>query len=167
MKFLKHDSSIFKMSAGLMAKIGYFILALGVGLPVVNQFVVLLCMAIFIVEKKSYFVQINALQTAFVAMLVELLRSLGILAVSLAWQTFSLPDSVVQVLLYIVVYGLVLVQVVVAVVGVLYTTRWRLIKFPLAGQLADWILSRWKTGVSKEEFLDPSTGDGVGLRRKM
>ncbi len=166
MKFLKHDSSIFKLSAGLAAKIGYFVLALGVGLPAINQLVVLLCMAIFIVERKSYFVQINALQTAFVAMFVELLRSVGILGVSLAWQNFSLPDNVVQILLYAVVYGLMLVQVVVAVVGVLYTSRWRLVRFPVAGQLADWILSRWKTGVNKEEFLDLSGNDGVGLRRK-
>lgn len=166
MKFIRHRSSLFKLPANMAAIVGYLFLSLGVGIPIINQFTVLICLVVFVVEKKSYLVQFHTLQSAFVAMLAELFRSLGVLGISWGWNWFHWQDSTVQMLLYGVIYGLVLVQAVAAITGVLAATRWKTLCIPVAGQLTNWLLNRWKTGVNKEEYLSTVGNDGVGLKRK-
>ncbi len=166
MKFVRHRSSLFKAPANFIAIIGYLFLSLGVGLPLVNQAAVLVCLVIFVLEKKSYLVQFHVMQAALVSVMIELLRSVGLFLVGWGWQLFGWQQNTVEILLSVVIYGLVGVQAVVAIVGVVTATRWKTFSVWVAGNITQWLLNQWPTGVKKEEYQDVSGDDGVGINLK-
>ncbi len=166
MKFIPHRSSLFKLSANMVSVAGYLLLAIAVGSPIFNHFAVFACLLLFVFEKKSYMVQVQAMQTAFVAMFVEVFRSIGIFAISWGWQMFGWQDATIHTMMSVLVYGLMLVQAVLAVLGSVNAVKWKVLLIPGISGLSNWILKR-STGVKKEDYLDNSENDGVSLKKKM
>ena len=167
MQFIKHKSGIFNFDANWIALVGYFILSIGLGFPAINQIAIMVCLVVFVVEKKSYMVQFHVVQAAFLGMFIELLRSIGIFVVSWLWQLLSLSENTVQMLLLGIIYGTVLTQAAISLIGIVSAFRWKIVKFPLVGRFTSWLLGRWPTGVKKEEYLSLSGKDGVGIKDKM
>lgn len=166
MKFIPHRSSLFKLTANLVSVAGYLLLAIAVGSPMFNHLAVFACLLLFVFEKKSYMVQMQAMQTAFVAMFIELIRSVGIFAISWGWQMFGWQESTIYTMMNVVIYGLILVQALVAVIGSVNAVKWKVIMIPGISKLSAWILSH-STSVKKEDYLDNSGKDGVSIKKKM
>lgn len=150
MKYIKHESSIFKLPANVVGAAAYLLVAVGILVPLVGQFSMIVALLLFLLERRSQMARAHCLQAA----LLQVLYNLICLAVSFGITLVSSALGVSnQVILYVWPV-LAALAVGMALVGVSASLRWRSVRLPLAAPIAVWMMKRWPSAIDRTAFLE-------------
>lgn len=150
MKYIKHESSVFKLPANVVGAAAYLLVAVGMLVPLVGQFSMIVALLLFLLERRSQMARAHCLQAA----LLQVLYNLICLAVSFGITLVSSALGVSnQVILYVWPV-LAALAVGMALVGVSASLRWRSVRLPLAAPIAVWMMKRWPSAIDRTAFLE-------------
>ena len=80
MKYIRHESSIFNLPASVVGAAAYLLVGVGMLVPLVAQFSLLVALALFLLERRSQMARAHCLQATLLQALYNLIRAhLGVL----------------------------------------------------------------------------------------
>lgn len=153
MKYIKHESSIFKLPASVVGAAAYLLVAVGMLVPLVAQFSMLAALALFLLERRSQMARAHCLQAALLQALYNLICMASAFGISLAGPAMGMSNETVIYTYTVLVWVLAVLVAATALVGISASLRWRSVRLPLAAPIAIWLMKHWPGTIDRTAFL--------------
>lgn len=154
MKYIKHESSVFKLPASVVGAAAYLLVGVGMLVPLVAQFSMLVALALFLIERRSQMARAHCLQAALLQVLYNLVCLAAAFGLGMAGPAMGMSNETVIYVYTMLVWVLAALVAGMALVGISASLRWRSVRLPLAAPLAVWLMKRWPSAVDRTAFLD-------------
>ncbi len=154
MKYIRHESSVFNLSANVVGAVAYLLVAVGMLIPLVAQFSLIVALLLFLLERRSQMARAHCLQAALLQALYNLICMASAFGISLAGPAFGMTNETVIYTYTVLVWVLAMLVAGTALVGISASLRWRSVRLPLAAPLAIWLMKHWPGTIDRTAFLE-------------
>lgn len=154
MKYIRHESSIFKLPASVVGAAAYLLVGVGMLVPLVAQFSLIVALLLFLLERRSQMARAHCLQAALLQALYNLICLAAAFGIGMAGPSLGMSNETVIYVYTVVVWVLAALVAGMALVGISASLRWRSVRLPLAAPLAIWLMKRWPSAIDRTAFLE-------------
>lgn len=155
MKYIRHESSIFNLPASVVGAAAYLLVGVGMLVPLVAQFSLLVALALFLLERRSQMARAHCLQATLLQALYNLICMAAAFVISrLVGPAMGMSGEAILSAYAILVWVLAALVVGMALVGISASLRWRSVRLPLAAPIAIWLMKRWPSAIDRTAFLE-------------